>query len=223
MKVAVFFLASILPLMSEVLTDTGGRSIEVAILQVDVTGVLVRKGDGTEVKIPLEKLSVESRTVVESWAKAAPPAILKNPKLTLVSNASGRTTDEMWETSWGSYDKDVYRSRKLTATVKADSAGEAVLEVHWIGSIAGYASKKGVVLVSKKPVTLAANTPQSHEFAALFVESDANYEALGVRDRNGIKYAGWVARLVTTTGDVLVTVGSRPPLIEMLKLPALAE
>lgn len=205
-------------LKAETLTDTQGRSIEVNILRVDTNSVLVKTAAGKETTIPFANLSGDSLAVL----KARPvPGGPKNPTVEIVSNAAGRLTDKSWETSWGSYDKDVFRSRALTVTVSAETAGAVTLEIYWIGSIAGKSSERGVVLTSKKSVEIAAQSPQSHEFAALFVESDAKYAALGVRDRNGLKYVGWVARLVGKDGSVLVTKASRPPLVDILKLPPL--
>jgi hypothetical protein len=75
------------------------------------------------------------------------------------------------------------------------------------------------VIFSKKEITLVAREPQSHEFAALFVESDANYEALDQRDRSGLKYAGWVARLISKEGRQLAITAARPPLINQIGKP----
>jgi hypothetical protein len=203
------------------ITDLKGRSIVVEIVGVSAETVKVRKADGTEADIPLASLSEGSREAVKiaPTAAAVPEGPAFGLKLTAVSNAIGKVTDKSWETSWGSYDKDVYRSRGVTITAEANKSGKAILEMHWIGSVAGSPSDRGVVIFSKKEITLAAREPQTHEFAALFVENDAKYVALGTRDRDGLKYAGWVARVITLEGQFLTAIAARPPLISMIDKP----
>jgi hypothetical protein len=205
------------------ITDIQGRTIRVDILGLADGNVRTSKADGVEFTIPLVKLSPESQKAViaagEAAAAAQPTSAPAGAKITVVSNAIGKVTDKSWETSWGSYDKDVYRSRAVVVTVVSDYSGQGILEVHWLGSEAGRASNKGVVIFSKKEITLVAREPQSHEFAALFVESDANYEALDQRDRSGLKYAGWVARLISKEGRQLAITAARPPLINQIGKP----
>lgn len=229
------------------LTDIQGRTITVEVLSLADGSLTVRKADGSEASIPLDNLSPESRAAATKTVKPkpsrrvpynpgapaqaartapAPPPAPTPPvvsasglKLTSVSNAVGKVTDKSWETSWGSYDKDVFRSRAVVITAVADTSGKAILEMHWIGSVAGSPSDRGVVMFAKKEITLVAREPQTHEFAALFVESDANYKALGVRDREGLKYAGWVARVISPDGRTLTAIAARPPLITMIDPP----
>jgi hypothetical protein len=203
------------------ITDTKGRTLTVEVVTLSDKSVTVRKADGGEVEILLASLSAASQEAV----KAAPPApslpegVPSGVKLTSVSNAIGKVTDKSWETSWGSYDKEIFRSRGVRITAVADKPGKAILELHWIGSTAGRPSDRGVVIFAKREITLVAREPQTHEFAALFVENDTKYAALGTRERDGLKYAGWVARVITLDGQVLQAIAARPPLIEMIDAP----
>lgn len=201
------------------LTDTQGRKITVEVLGVADQSVNVRKTSGEEFVIPLANLSADSQKLATEAATPVPSTGAGRVKLTSVSNAIGKVTDQSWETSWGSYDKEVFRSRGVTITVVATQPGKGILEMHWIGSKAGRASNREVVVFSKKEVELVAGEPQTHEFAALFVESDAKYVALGHRDRDGLKYAGWVARVISPEGLELAVIAARPPLIAMIGKP----
>ena len=129
----------------------------------------------------------------------------------------GRNSGRSWQTSWGSYDESIFRARAVKVTVTASTGGDAVLELHWIGSEAGRAADQGVVKVESKPVTLTANQPFTHEFGMLFVENDTKYAALGERYQDGLKYVGWVARLVGKDGATLAIQGARPPMIRFVK------
>lgn len=205
-------------------TDQQGRTINVDLISLEKNTARVHKDSGGEFIISLSTLDDESRQAlikvseeIKKTANTGAPVA----KLRVVSNATGRLTDTSWEASWGSYDKDVYRYRAVTVTIVPDTSGEAILELHWIGSEAGKAGNKEVVVFSKKAVTIVAHDLQSHEFAALFVENDAKYVLLNERDRDGLKYAGWVARLISKGGDQIAVVGSRPPLIAIVGKPDL--
>jgi hypothetical protein len=138
-------------------------------------------------------------------------------KLQAATSSMGRGSDTSWQTSWGSYDTSVFRARAVSVTVRAATGGDAVIELHWIGSEAGRRSNQGVVKVDRKPVTLIANQPITHEFGGLFVENDTKYAALGERYHDGLKYAGWVARVVGKDGAVLAIQAARPPMIRFVK------
>lgn len=146
-----------------------------------------------------------------------PNSIPTNVKLVAATSSMGRNSDRSWQTSWGSYDEKIFRARAVKVTVTASTGGDAVIELHWIGSQAGRPSNQGVVKVDRTPVTLIANQPFAHEFGNLFVENDTKYAALGERDRDGVKYSGWVARLVTKSGATLAVQGARPPMIRMVE------
>jgi hypothetical protein len=146
-----------------------------------------------------------------------PSPIPTRVKLVAATSSMGRDSGRSWQTSWGSYDESIFRARAVKVTVTAATGGDAVLELHWIGSQAGSPSDQGVVKVDRKSVTLTANQRFTHEFGALFVENDTKYAALGERYRDGFKYAGWVARLVAKNGATLAVQGARPPMIRMVE------
>lgn len=148
---------------------------------------------------------------------ANPSSVPTDVKLQAATSSMGRGSDTSWQTSWGSYDTSVFRARAVSVTVRAATGGDAVLELHWIGSEAGRKSNQGVVKVDRKPVTLIANQPITHEFGGLFVENDTKYAALGERYHDGLKYAGWVARVVGKDGAVLAIQAARPPMIRFVK------
>jgi hypothetical protein len=131
------------------------------------------------------------------------------------SAGSGR--DKKWETWWGSYDKDIFRDRVVGVSVRASTPGQAIVETHWIGEEIEKNSGNKVVEVSRQAVMVPGQGQVTVEMGCLFVENDTKYAALGVRERKGIRYAGWVVRVVDGGGNVLAVQGSRPPLIALVR------
>lgn len=131
------------------------------------------------------------------------------------SAGSGR--DKKWATWWGSYDQEIFRDRVVGISLRASTAGQAIIETHWIGEEIEKKSGNKVVEVGREVVTIPNQGQASVEMGCLFVENDTKYAALGVRERKGIRYAGWVVRVVDGGGNVLAVQGSRPPLIELVR------
>jgi hypothetical protein len=199
---------------AETLTDIEGRTITAKIIAKEGENVKIQMENGQFATVPIDRLDLKSRELIDAIEPKNDP---DNPSLKVVSNAGGRVTDSHWETSWGSYDKDIYRSRSIKVIVDAMSPGQAIIRVSWIGRAYVETNNPRVVLVSERPVIIeTARVPVSVEFAALFEENDANYAALGERDRDGIKYVGWVVQLVSKDGSILASSASRPPLMRIV-------
>ncbi|RYD35107.1 MAG: hypothetical protein EOP87_07930 [Verrucomicrobiaceae bacterium] len=131
------------------------------------------------------------------------------------SAGSGR--DKKWTTWWGSYDKDIFRDRVVGVSLRASTPGQAIVETHWIGEEIEKKSGNKVVEVSREAVLIPGQGQVTVEMGCLFVENDTKYAALGVRERKGIRYAGWVVRVLDGGGNVLAVQGSRPPLIALVR------
>lgn len=131
--------------------------------------------------------------------------------------SAGTGRDKKWETWWGSYDKDIFRDRVVGITLRASTGGQAIVETHWIGEEIEKNSGNKVVDIGRQVVMIPQGEPVRLEMGSLFVENDTKYAALGVRERKGVKYGGWVVRVVDGSGNVLAVQGSRPPLVELVK------
>lgn len=141
-------------------------------------------------------------------------------KLAAQTVATARDKERSWETSWGSYDQSIYRSRIVRVSLQCtDGSGPATLYLQWVGSVSGSPSTQGVVKTMQKDVTLRAGQQVSHEFAELFVENDAKYAALGIRDRDGLKYSGWIARLIAPNRRIIAQQAARPPMLTRFPPP----
>lgn len=133
-------------------------------------------------------------------------------KLKAASSSMGRTTDKKWSTSWGSYNKDIFRARAVKASLLSSGSGKVTVQCYWVVSPAG--SRTQTVKAGKaQTVTLKSGSRKTVEFAELFMENDTKYNALGVQTHEGIKYKGWVIRVSNASGKTLAAQGSRPPLI----------
>jgi len=151
-----------------------------------------------------------------------PPVRVSGPAPTRVgimakTASAGSGRDKKWETWWGSYDKEIFRDRVVGISLRASTAGQAIVETHWIGEEIEKNSGNKVVDVGREAVMIPDQGQVAVEMGSLFVENDTKYAALGVRERKGIRYAGWVVRVVDGGGNVLAVQGSRPPLIALVK------
>lgn len=154
--------------------------------------------------------------------KAKPPVTVSGPAPTRVeimakTETAGTARDKKWATWWGSYDKEIFRERVVSISLRASTPGMAIVETHWVGEIIEQNSGNKVLEVTREPVMIPQGQPTFIEMGNLFVENDTKYAALGIRERKGIKYAGWVVRVVDGAGNVLAVQATRPPMIDMIK------
>jgi hypothetical protein len=207
-----FSLATLLHGAPLILTSTDGRSIVATVKSADLETVVVTKPDGADYKIPMAQLDGASQQRVKA-SMGSISVTETRVRLRAQGNPAGKDTQSYWKTSWGSYDKDVSRTRILQAQVECTlGGGPAELVVQWIASRAGDASSQGVLKTERFPLQLQVGTDCREASAAIYDESDANYEALGERDRKGVKYVGWIARVVDKEGKILATQTSRQQL-----------
>jgi hypothetical protein len=194
-----------------VLTDSQGRAITAEVHGIEGEEVLISKG-GVKHRIQIGTLDEASQKI----ARAAVPAALAEEtrvRLRAQGVSAGRETQSHWKTSWGSYDRDVTRTRIVAASVECTlGGGEAELVIQWIASVAGRTSQQGVLEVERLPINLKPGEVVKDAFAQKFEESDANYEALGERERDGVKYVGWIVRVIAKDGKELAVQSSRPTL-----------
>jgi hypothetical protein len=134
-------------------------------------------------------------------------------KLQAKTSSMGRSTDKKWTTSWGSYDKDIYRGRAVDVALMSSTSGTCTVECYWIVAKAGERTNT-VIKDQSKSVTLTANARKMVEFGKLFVENDTRYAALDIRDQEGYKYKGWVIRVTDSKGNTLASKGARPPMVK---------
>ena len=147
---------------------------------------------------------------------AAKTLAISRVDLLAKSTAMGRLKDKHWETAWGSYDQNIYRGRAVTATLIASTAGTVTVEVYWLGRHPSTGSDKQIVRVDRAQIGLIPNRRIEKEFAALFVENDVNLQILDLREQNGVKYLGWVVRVVNEKGRTIAVQGARPPMIDFV-------
>lgn len=196
------------------LTNIDGRSITATVTGLKEGQVLITTADGKSHQVPLAKLDAASQAAVT----AAAAKLTAQPSATRVSlkaqgNLAGKDTKDFWKTSWGSYDKDVSRTRILNVTISCTQGGGAAeIVVQWIANKAADPNFQGLMKTERLPVTLQNGKNVQEYFAAVFEESDANYEALGERDQEGLKYVGWIVRVVDSNGTVLGMQTSRTTL-----------
>lgn len=139
------------------------------------------------------------------------------------TEANARITDQEWKTDWGSYDRDVFRLRQISARVQCTVGEErGVIVVQWIGRDTAKNSAAALVAREEKPITLKPGADITETFKQMFAESDAKYKALGERDRSGHKFGGWIVRVLGADGKVLAEQTSSTPLLKKFAADAKA-
>lgn len=143
-------------------------------------------------------------------------------RLSARTESTSRDTDALWKTDYGSYDRNVFQMRNISAAVECTKGeGKATLLVQWIGRDKGDNSKAVIYSRSEQPLDLKKGLKTTSTAHEVFAESDAKYKALGERDRSGHRFGGWIVRVLDEKGNVLAEQSSSTPLLK--KFPASAE
>ena len=140
-------------------------------------------------------------------------------RLSARTTATARDTEQLWKTDYGSYNRDVYQIRSVTASFECTKGeGPATLICQWIGR--DKAANSAAVLISRQefPLTLKKGQTTTQEIHEVFAESDDKYKALATRTREGTRFGGWIIRLLDPTGKTLAEQSSSTPLLK--KFPA---
>lgn len=134
------------------------------------------------------------------------------------TTANMRFTEKEWETDWGSYDRGIYQGRQVQATVEC-TLGEAKgkLVVQWIGADPERPAKQEVIHRKEKEILLRPGFHLKENFTCIFVAWDENYAALGMRERYGFKYKGWILRVLDENGKELAGEASSANLLQKFR------
>lgn len=176
--------------------------------------LVIQTADFKKAALTSEDKTVAEKTEAPVRMDAVAPTRVEVEARTATAVSS---RDKKWETWWGSYDKEIFRDRLVSITLRASTAGTAIVETHWIGEDIEKDDGNKVINVERKTIEVPQHDPVSLEMGYLFVENDTKFAALGVRDRKGMRYGGWVVRVVDGAGNVLAVQGARPPLIALVK------
>jgi hypothetical protein len=225
---AILAFQSLLALQAELieLEAVDGRKIKGEVLSHDAAIITVRRADGQSFQIPVASLTpatlemVRGNMVKASPPEAAPPAastsnadalVTINPAFRLEAKTlkAGRDTNVTWSTTWGSFNKEstTHRIIEITASTTARQIQQADLEVIFIWRDA---STKRYDFTSSGKVKAQAQHGKPFIAAAEDQASDEHdrYAALGIEEKSGKRYAGWVARAIDAQGNIVAVVAS---------------
>lgn len=132
------------------------------------------------------------------------------------TGSAGRSTTTSWETSWGSYEKDIDQKRALALSLRndTDTRGVVYVEVIWLTNGSdGKGQPIGVSSINRQRILLGPRETTTGTVTSSFGRTDSNYEALGIRQVAGSGFAGWVVRAVDPeSGKILALQAMRDPL-----------
>ena len=123
---------------------------------------------------------------------------------------SGRTTSTI---------RTIKRERHVSVVVDASTGGRVTVETHFFGKDHSEKAINRVVKVTRNRVTLLGEHPETIDASAMFTETTKTDTKLGTRYRSGVKYAGWVVRVLDSNGKMLAIQGSRTDFIKLVGRP----
>lgn len=154
-------------------------------------------------------------------AAIAWPAFAQIPPLTGAAvsiSAQVRQIDQrdtLWSTYYGSYAKEFAHQRALAVTLKTTGEFDRDIVITWafVGSDLEKQNRFLIFGEGKRNTTI----PRSGEFnfsaeSPVFTGSDRNYIALGARDREGVRPAGW-AIMIWQRDRFVTGLGSTPDML----------
>lgn len=123
---------------------------------------------------------------------------------------TGAGTARSWETNWGSYERNTFRTKGIEVRVRNLSrraSGDLRVTVYWIGrnlkDNRQHVTHAETFNTSLRPVSETSVT----SWCPILDSSDRKYVALGERYRSGSKFDGWFV-LVERAGEMLVGRGA---------------
>jgi len=121
--------------------------------------------------------------------------------------------DRVWQTDYGSYDRNSYRTKALEVEVRNMSrraTGDCQVAVYWVGKRITADHSVFIHHGEMLPANIAAATCATARFwCPLIAAGDTKYVALGIRELDGAKIDGWFV-LVSRDGHTLGGVASSP-------------
>ena len=168
-----------------------------------------------EIAATVSTQAENERVIAESNKLPSDPAALSNDASATVTarSAGGKSTDVEWSTTWGSYIKNKTSTRNLAIKVSTFSRDPIRVKVEW-----GWTTKpeggnaRSVHRGGEQIIALMQGRDASVVGGMSVTGRDENYEALGVRERSGDRYEGWLVRVLDGKGRIIATAASLPHL-----------
>ena len=137
---------------------------------------------------------------------------------------TGKGVERNWQTDYGSFNKDAYRTKGLEVEVRNISklpGGELKVTVCWTARELG--GKQHAIHISHAetlPSTIAGVSNATLRFwSPLLASNVTNFNSLGQRTAEGSKIDGWF--VIVARDDVVINgVGSTPTYQDLIKDPA---
>lgn len=191
------------PAQARNFTSVDGRSIEAEVVNVTDTSVILSRGGGANVTVPLERLSAPDQAYLKEWAENEKKNHI--PKVVVRPNPNKREKKQEGavqnEDRQGEFQFEIYlENQERTFEIKGATATLVVLGLYL------YTSGEGVVM-------------QRMEFDDINILPGKNIQIQGDRVRfeyddkdivHGVKYDGYLFILKNAQGKVIDISGSTP-------------
>jgi hypothetical protein len=192
------------------LTSTDGKTIQAELLSTTDSSVKLKLPIGQTYDVPLTKLDDASQKIVKA---KAPRAAVQAVKVKGISSG-GRSEVPTWVTDYGSYNKVGVTGRQLYLTISSLSSGAAIegtIQVLWV--LVDQTSNKRTLMTGSSTKIECGLGKDGHFIDGMTLsDTDDKYVALGFQDKTGLRYRGWVARVVDGQGRLMGATSSLPEL-----------
>jgi len=140
-----------------------------------------------------------------------PEALTKGAKVTLTGQVQGgKSRYEPWKTDYGSYQRTDTSSYQLMCTLKTLVQTPQRVRMQAF-RLSRNLETKGfdVKLVGDFKVTYGGHIPTTVSAICEATNTDEKYVALGIRDRGGDKYLGWIWRAIDGNNHIIALISSQ--------------
>lgn len=200
------------------LTEDRGEYVQVRLgkdeLMIPRSAIVARASDAPSLPVAaLQKASMQVDKILYS-----PPT---NLGIDVKEIGTGKGIDRTWTTSYGSYERDYYRTKGLNVSVRNVSrreTGDCEVQIYWVGRHVG-TRELHIHHAEKLPMQLGPiSSGEAVFWSPLLAANDTVYVALRRRTVAGSKIDGWLV-VVSRNGRTLAGRGSGPTYEEMLRKP----
>jgi hypothetical protein len=147
----------------------------------------------------------------EARLRADPTALSQRfPGSLKAMSTGGKARDEPWKTDYGSYQRTDVSTRQIVCQVSTVSRIVQRARVQCIVLSRNLETNdKDFTIIEDTIVTVPRAGTVSIGAFVQATSTDDNYEALGIRNRSGSKYLGWMWRAIDATGNVVAVICSQ--------------
>lgn len=154
-------------------------------------------------------------------APETPPELTKGASITMTGQSfGGKSIETNWKLPWGSYDKDFTSERGILLSLSTTSP-KAKEKPFWVKVEWAWVARDGSdkIITKGGEEILSVRSGQIVKFftpPGVFTENRVRLVALNLAWAEGVKYVGWMARVIDGDGNIIAGAQSMDYLKSMI-------